>query len=165
MMSIAMMRPAVACRAALHRVMFTAVPTVSMSVAMFHPVMVVRRVLATVVIATGMIFMSMISAGVEVAVRRTTVLRRATELRAEAVRAGAAGAGVEPEVLRAAWSAVAEAGATREAGRTAMLEHPAELMPAVVLRRRLLRIGARAARCGVASGFVRRALCLAWRLP
>jgi hypothetical protein len=149
---------------------------------------------AVVVIATGMIPVVMITTCMEVAVRQTTMLGRAAELRTKAVRtmsfrtgvkvastvrsatamssraavklrsAGEALPRVEAEVLRAAGCAVAEAGPTWEAVRSAMLEHPAELMPAVVLRRRLLRMIARAARRGgIASGVVRWAFFVARR--
>lgn len=185
---------AVRSRVALHCVMFTARSAVSVAIVTFHPVVVMRRVLATVVvIATGMIAVIMTATCMEVAVRRTTMLGRAAELRTKAVRtmsfragvkvastvrsatamssraavklqsAGEALPRVEAEVLRAAGCAVAEAGATCEAVRSAMLEHAAELMPAVVLRRMLLRIGARAARRDIASGIVRWAFFVARR--
>lgn len=181
---IGMVRPAVASRVVSPGVMSVARATVSFAVVVFHAVMVaVCRVLARVMLAPG----------VGVAVRRTAMLRTTTELRTDAVRAMAFGAGVDitsgvgtetarsartavklrstgeammsvkPEVLRTARSAVAEARSTGEAVRSAMFEHAAELMPAVVLRGRLLCVAAGAARGGIASGFMRRVFLVARR--
>lgn len=148
---IGMVRPAVASRVVSHGVMLVAGATVSFAVVLFHAVMVVVfRVLTRVMLASGVL-----RSGVEVASGLGTETARSARTAVKLRSAGEALPRVKPEVLRTARSAGAETRPTGEAVRSAMFEHATELMPAVVLRRRLLRIAAGTARGGIASGFMR----------
>lgn len=156
---IGMVRPAVASRVVSHGVMLIAGATVSFAVVVFHAVIVVvRRVLAGVVLAPGVL-----RSGVEVASGVGTEMARSARTAVKLRSAGEALPRVKPEVLRTARSAGAETRPPGEAVRSAMFEHAAELMPAVVLRSRLLCVAAGAARGGVASGFMRRVFLVARR--
>ena len=156
---IGMVRPAVASRVVSHGVMLVAGATVSFAVVLFHAVMVVVfRVLTRVMLASGVL-----RSGVEITTGVGTETARSARTAVKLRSTGEAMMSVKPEVLRTARSAVAEARSTGKAVRSAMFEHAAELMPAVVLRSRLLCVAAGAARGGIASGFMRRVFLVARR--